>query len=791
MPDSYYSISRLANEYGVEAAAEVANFESANVEAVSEFIREEKVDCDFVVTRAIDVQFSEEHQDRVKAGYDRLVAAGVEATKKTYCAPAEHAETISGVKGAKGCFSYTACHLWPYKLIHHMFSKAIAQGVNMQTNTPVQEISSAPDTDGFWILKTGRGNVRARKVIVAANAYTAALLPEYSERIIPYRAICSHIVTPGKAPFLNNTYALRFADWDFDYLIPRPDGSIIVGGARRAYIRHLEDWYGNVDDTKLIDGARNYFDGYMQRHFSGWENSEAYVDDIWTGIMGYSSDRLPRVGPIPGRPGMFIMGGFSGHGMPQVFLCAQGLADMILGAQSYKDTGLPRLFEESKARLEDKDRIGPVQDFHDPEQEFSLPPVDGGKQAWCFLAACFCVDALIWGFPLTFGVFQNYYSTHAPLAGSTNIAVIGTCATGAMYFSAPIIILIFRVIPRCARWAPITGLIIACLALATSSFATTVPRLIITQGLLYGIGGSIAYIPCILYADEWFVRRKGLAYGIMWSGTSLAGIVLPLLMEALLSHFGHQITLRIWTGVLFALCAPVSYFIRPRIPPTSAHSSSYAFQNPLSNFRFLLSGPFALFQLANVVEALGYFLPSIYLPSYAQSFLGAASFPAAATLLCCNVASAMGSIAMGWFVDHLHVSSCLMLSSVGATISSIVLWGLSSNMPVLYLFCIVYGLFAGAYSSAWPGIMINTVDRERAKGRGVDPMLVFGCLCSGRGVGNMLSGPLSEALFKSQLWNGEVGFGYGSGYGILIVFTGVTALLGGSTYVWKRIGWLV
>jgi hypothetical protein len=32
-----------------------------------------------------------------------------------------------------------------------------------------------------------------------------------------------------------------------------------------------------------------------------------------------------------------------------------------------------------------------------PRQEFSLPPVDGGKDAWLFLAACWAVEALIWG----------------------------------------------------------------------------------------------------------------------------------------------------------------------------------------------------------------------------------------------------------------------------------------------------------------------------------------------------------------------------------------------------------
>ena len=34
----------------------------------------------------------------------------------------------------------------------------------------------------------------------------------------------------------------------------------------------------------------------------------------------------------------------------------------------------------------------------DGAHEFdSLPPADGGKQAWLFLTACFLVEALIWG----------------------------------------------------------------------------------------------------------------------------------------------------------------------------------------------------------------------------------------------------------------------------------------------------------------------------------------------------------------------------------------------------------
>lgn len=121
---------------------------------------------------------------------------------------------------------------------------------------------------------------------------------------------------------------------------------------------------------------------------------------------------------------------------------------------------------------------------------------------------------------------------------------------------------------------------------------------------MYAIGGSIAYSPCILYIDEWFVSRKGLAYGIMWAGNGLAGVILPLLLQSLLGTMGYQSTLRLWSGVLFALAAPLSYFIKPRVP---VHGASKA--RPW-DLRFWGMREFLCYQFCSVVEATGFFLPS-------------------------------------------------------------------------------------------------------------------------------------------------------------------------------------
>lgn len=62
------------------------------------------------------------------------------------------------------------------------------------------------------------------------------------------------------------------------------------------------------------------------------------------------------------------------------------------------------------------------------------------------------------------------------------------------------------------------GLIIMCLSLGLSSLSMTVPHLIATQGVFYAIGAALCYSPTIGFMDEWFVKRKGLAFGIMWVG---------------------------------------------------------------------------------------------------------------------------------------------------------------------------------------------------------------------------------------------------------------------------------
>ena len=156
----------------------------------------------------------------------------------------------------------------------------------------------------------------------------------------------------GTPPLLSDSYIHRTEDNTLSYLIPRSDGSIIVGGAAAKFKPFRKQWYNNVDDSVLIDAAKDYYDGYMQRTFRGWEDTKASVDNIWTGVMGYSYDSNPHVGVVPSKEGQFILAGFNGHGMPVIWLAAEELAKMISKGIPFEETSMPALFKTTQFRID-------------------------------------------------------------------------------------------------------------------------------------------------------------------------------------------------------------------------------------------------------------------------------------------------------------------------------------------------------------------------------------------------------------------------------------------------------
>ncbi|KAK2613381.1 hypothetical protein N8I77_000299 [Diaporthe amygdali] len=109
---------------------------------------------------------------------------------------------------------------------------------------------------------------------------------------------------------------------------------------------------------------------------------------------------------------------------------------------------LPTAVEEHEQTSQrPQDEEGDLSNGRRREQE--LAPVDGGSAAWRLLCAAFIFESLLWGFPLSFGVFQEYYSKIPEFAGNRYVSVVGTIASGFGYLGAPVIM---PIIQRYQRW---------------------------------------------------------------------------------------------------------------------------------------------------------------------------------------------------------------------------------------------------------------------------------------------------------------------------------------------------
>ncbi|KAI0382799.1 putative MFS monocarboxylate transporter [Hypomontagnella monticulosa] len=417
----------------------------------------------------------------------------------------------------------------------------------------------------------------------------------------------------------------------------------------------------------------------------------------------------------------------------------------------------------------------------------AYPEPDRGKHAWLFLwVGCFLMIALTWGFPFSYGVFQSYYSSHPPFSENPGgLPAVGTTALGILYLSSPPSFIVLQRYQSWRRPALIAGSIVTCLGILASAFASKVWHLLLTQGIMYGLGASVVNTVTIQFLNEWFIERKGLAFGIQESGAGMGGIIIPVLMTWGLEKFGHRTMLIAWFIAVAVLSIPAIHFLRPRVKPRDSSNSS-----DLGTLSFLITPIFAVLQAGNIFQALGNFLPGIHLPTFAQQF-GASPLDAAGMLSLYNAATVIGAIFTGYLVDRYHVSVTLLLLSLGAAIAVFFAWGFAADFGALCAFAFLYGIFAGGWSSTWVGIGIEIQKRSPRADLGV----LWGFAAAARGVGSIASGPISERLIadgtaKTLWWPGS----YGTSYGVLILFNGAMLALGGvgcaarAYEVLKRIG---
>ena len=332
------------------------------IEDVSECRRVETVD--FAVDEDTDAKMKEMVEE-----FAPFAPAGFEMVSHT----GDQARERFGVnERVVGAVSYPAGALSPYRFVMVLWKKLLSEfaGVlSIETGTTVEEIqvnderasSSKLEEDGAfpYTIVTSRGQIRARHVVHATNAYTSQLVPGLRGK--GTAALC-HMTAQRAADYFpdkdgHRSWSVIFGQ-GFDYVTQRPTGELMIGGGFFQGAKQGMDMMGVSDDTKLDALTVMHLEGVMPTLFDPGHkvNGEgARVIRAWSGAIGLVPDFVPLVGRLDPRitsrkvkkdsrddgkvpPGEWISAYFCGDGMVWAWLCGAALGVMLAGSE---DEDLP------------------------------------------------------------------------------------------------------------------------------------------------------------------------------------------------------------------------------------------------------------------------------------------------------------------------------------------------------------------------------------------------------------------------------------------------------------------
>ncbi|EXJ72972.1 uncharacterized protein A1O5_04121 [Cladophialophora psammophila CBS 110553] len=372
----------------------------------------------------------------------------------------------------------------------------------------------------------------------------------------------------------------------------------------------------------------------------------------------------------------------------------------------------------------------------------AMRPVSRKRQTVILFCAFFDVFITI-GLNQAYGVFLNYYlaegsSSKDPflppgeVSSKAMLAFVGTLAAG-LTWGGSIVVNPLMARVKDPRWLTGSGAVLIGIGYVLASFCHKVWQLLLTQGLIYGIGTSLMYFPVLAVAPEYFDAHRGSAMGFILSAAGVGGLIYAPAARALLAQMGAAWTLRIFGLVNFALCIPIVLGTPP--------SRSLVKRPTLVDIRLAKRPTFILQATAAMAQAAGNLVPLTFLPEFSTRLGYTAAF-GAALLSINNAVNTISRIAMGFIADIAGRQNTLVLSVLGSAITVVAFWLSSAygdDMGLWITFVVTYGLFAGGYNSLFPTTVIEVFGAQAYAS-------VNGFIYFIRGLGAFWGSPVGGAL---------------------------------------------
>ncbi|KAL6244128.1 hypothetical protein RBB50_008998 [Rhinocladiella similis] len=403
---------------------------------------------------------------------------------------------------------------------------------------------------------------------------------------------------------------------------------------------------------------------------------------------------------------------------------------------------------------------GPKRETDEAKEICRVPP-NGGVQAWLCVVGGFCCQFCSFGFVNACGAFQLYYETDLlKNYSSSAISWIVTIQIFLMFFLGTVTgILVDAVGPRpvvaAAGFLSLLG--ICMLSLCKENW-----QIILAQRICFGTGAAGLFLPSMVAVGQWFSTKKGLAMGIVASGSSVGGTIFPIMVPRLIRQHEFPAMIR-WVALLIGILIGVAIVcVTGPFPPRGREkkaSSGLAAYKSLTWLFFLLGCFFIVW---------GLFGPFDYMPLMAISH-GMSENLSTYTVAITNACSIFGRVIPGYLSDKMGQLNIMMVVGILSGVSILCFW-----LPLEYYFSnagiLVFGGLYGAISGGFIGLMTPCVialsdGNVEALGARLGGFMVVLAIASLTGL------PIMGAIDGSQANQSYTG---------LIIYSGVVMTLGGA-----------
>ncbi|KAJ5678432.1 uncharacterized protein N7477_004065 [Penicillium maclennaniae] len=365
-----------------------------------------------------------------------------------------------------------------------------------------------------------------------------------------------------------------------------------------------------------------------------------------------------------------------------------------------------------------------------PVEKEDEPTFDTGLFSWLQVLGSFFLFFNSWGVINTWGAYQTYYEqTLLSDSSSSSIAWIGS-------LQSFLLMLIGVITGPLFDAGYFRGLIAfaGCMlpfGLMMTSLATKYWQLILAQGICVGLAAGCLFVPSVAILPQYFRRKRGLANGLAASGSSIGGVVYPIIFNQLQKQIGFAWATRVIGFLCFGTIFISFSIMRIRFPPKE--------KRKLYQFSAFKDPGYCIFCAAMFFGFLGFYNFLFYVQSYAIDTGIVDNNLGFYLLSMLNAASTFGRILPNFLADHLGPLNML---TPAVTITSILafVWIGIHTVPGIIILAVFYGFFSGGFVSLPPVVMASMTPDVRNLGTRLG--MVFAITSIGLLIGTPIGGAI-------------------------------------------------